>query len=121
MVVVTYTLDIGDEKALDSFDDVTLMAFGNNNTTPSETQTGLINEIVRVSATDITKDTTGKTYSFTGRVPITEFNSETVYEIGLFSSSGTMAARLVLTTGLTKTDDEELIFVVKIKVNTKNT
>ena len=123
MVIVNYTLDIADDKSLDVFDDVLYMAFGDDNTPISESHTGLINELLRINILTITKNTGTLNYSFTGIIPITKLNSSTVYEIGLFNSStgGTMAARLVIDTGLTKTSDDELVFVINIETKSKNT
>jgi hypothetical protein len=122
MTVTTLSLTIGNTEALNTFDSVTHIGFGDNNTPTNNVDTALGNELLRVTATDITKDTVNNTYKFTGRIPITQFNSNTVYELGLFDDpvSGNMAGRIVLATGLTKTSDDELVFIIEIEVNTIN-
>ena len=122
MVVTTHTLDIGTIQALNVFDDVTHMAFGDDNTAPVASATALNNELFRINVTNITKNTVTNTYSFTGTIPISQFNSNTVYEIALFNAatSGDMAINIVLATGLTKTNDDELVFTLNIQTNTIN-
>ena len=122
MVATTITLNLGNTESLDVFDTVTHMAFGSGTTMPAETDTSLSSEQLRVSVFDVDKDAINNTYTFSGRVPITELNSVTINELGLFdaSSSGNMACRIVLNTGLTKTSDEELIFIIIIKIDTIN-
>lgn len=122
MTAVTITLDIGNTSSLNSFDNVTHISFGNSNTNPTETQTSLVNELLRVAITSKVKNTTLNTYTFIGRIPIFYLNSDTLYEIGLFDSDtgGNMAIRSVLSTGLTKTSNDELVFTLIIKTNTIN-
>jgi len=122
MTIVEHTLIIGNTESLNVFDSITHMAFGNSSISPSESQSALQNELLRVVAINITKNTTDNNYKFTGRIPITEYNSDTVYEIGLFDSDtdGNMATRTVLDTGLTKTSSDELVFIINIEVNTIN-
>ena len=122
MVITTYTLGIAETQTLNVFDDVTHMAFGDNTSDSNIGQTALGNELLRVPAS-ATKNTGTNVYSFVGRVPITKLNSSTINEIGLFnaSSGGNMAVRTVLDTGLTKTDDDELVIAINIEINTKNT
>lgn len=122
MVLVQYTLDIGKNESLDVFNNVTHMAFGDDNTVSNATQTELVNELLRIHLESSVKNLSSNQYEFIGRVPITNLNSETIFEIGLFNaaSGGDMATRLVLNTGLTKDDDEELVFKIVIKINVNN-
>jgi len=123
MVVVNYALELGNSAALDAFDGITHMAFGDDNTAIDQTQTALISELLRVSLKSKSKDTVNNEHTFIGAVPITQLNSDSIYEIGLFnaSSGGLMAARLVLDNAITKTSSEEIVFELKIQVNTENT
>lgn len=124
MVVVTYTLNIADTAALNQFDDVAYMAFGSNNTTPIVGNTTLGTELLRVKILpeNITKNTSENYYEFTAFIPITQLNSSTVREVGLFelSSGGTMAMRIISPVEITKTSSEEILYTIKIKINTKN-
>ena len=122
MVAVQATLTIADENALNSFDDVTHMAFGDSTSTPIDTQTTLGNEILRVVLESATKDTVAKTYTFVGRISLFDYNDDTVNEVGVFNAStgGDMACRILSPVAATKTDNDELVFTLLLKVDTIN-
>lgn len=121
---MTYTLNLGNTEALDQFDNVSYMAFGDGNTTPAVGDITMENELLRVAipSENITKDTGNNTYTYTGRIPITQLNSSTIREVGLFeqSSGGTMAVRILSPVEVTKTSDDEILYTLRVKTNTKN-
>ena len=122
MVAVTVTLELAETDALDTFDIVTHMGFGSGTTTPNAGDTTLQTELLRVSLESATKDSGNNKYTFIGRVPITQLNSSTINELGLFnaSSSGTMACRILSPIAVTKTSDEEILFTIIVRVNAVN-
>lgn len=122
MVITNSTIAIGDEQSLDIFDSVSYVGFGDDSTTPSTGDTTLVNEILRVGNIVSTKDLGDDTYTIVARVPITQFNSNTVKELGLFegSSGSTMGGRIVSPTEITKTSSDEIVFTIRVKVQTTN-
>ena len=119
---MTAVLNIANTEALDVFDSVTHMAFGDDNTTPIEGNMALGNELLRVSLESSTKDTGTNSYTFVGRIPLPQLNSSTIREVGLFtaSSGGTMACRILSPVDVTKTSDDEILYTIELKVNTIN-
>jgi len=124
MVLTTYTLDIGNEKALDAFDTVTHIAYGISTITGTTdpTDTGLQAEAYRRPIESKTQDTLNGLYTFETRLPITQLVSETITEIGLFdaASGGNLAVRIILTNPISKTDSDEILITIRLKVNSKN-
>ena len=123
MVALTLTLTLGSTGALDVFDDVTYMGFGTGTTEPSISDTTLETETLRVLLDSFTKDTVNNIYTFIGRIPITQLNSSTTTELGLFNAvtSGTMRCRILSPVAVTKTNDEEVLFTLVIKTLAVNT
>ena len=122
MVALNYMLEIGNEKSLDTFDDITHIAFGDNTSSVQQTNTTLGNELLRNILISKTKDTLNNEYEFVGKIYLPQLNNEYIGEIGLFndSVSGDMGLRLVLNPTILKTDDDELVFTITIKIQTTN-
>ena len=55
-------------------------------------------------------------------MPITQFNTSSIKEVGLFdaSTSGNLIARILSPVIVTKTNNKEALFTLRIKVNTIN-
>ena len=119
---MTLTLDTADTKALDGFDTITHMAFGDGNSTPDTGQLGLDNELLRTILVNTDKDIVTNEYEFVGRVPITQLNSATIREVGLFdaASGGNMGGRALTPVEVTKTSDDEILIKLRVRVNTIN-
>lgn len=122
MVVLQATIDIGNQVALDIFDNVTHMGFGTGTTTPTLADTVLETEVARTPLESMTKDVANNRYIFVGRLPLSQGNGEDISEIGLFTAGtgGTMPVRSLGHTNVTKTSDDELLYTLEVKVNTTN-
>lgn len=122
MVATEITLGIGDDKILEFFDKTLYMAFGDDNSDFIASDTALGNELYRVKIINKTKDEVNNLYYLDGVVPLSQLNSNTIFEIGVFdeSSGGNMFFRLILESGITKTDDDEFFFKLKIEGETIN-
>ena len=123
MVITQDTLDNAKTKALEEFDDLIQMGFGTGTTVPTASDTTLETETNRkvFDETPIKSDGVG-TYDFSGLLGLTEGNSNTISEIGLFnaSSGGDMKLRNLLTIPVSKIDTIELGVGVRITVEVEN-
>jgi len=124
MVLTDNFINDGNRVSLDVFDSVTHVAFGYSTitSTPHPTDTGLQVEAYRRPIESKTKDLVENTYTFETRIPIPQLVSETITEIGLFdaASGGNMAARLLPGVVVSKTDSDEILITIRIKINSKN-
>ena len=96
--------------------------FGTGTTTASSTQTALVSEQYRSLIVSSVKTVASGIYDIELRLPITQMNTQTLTELGLFnaSSGGTMYGRMVLNSSISKSSDDEYVFSVRIKILTSN-
>ena len=121
MTVQSTILDNIKTAALGEFDIFTHIAFGDDNTTPSASNTTLNNEVLRKTLEDSIKNTGTGTYLFEMRVALTEADGETIREIGIFNQAtgGTMGTHN-LTQEVAKTNDKEVVIDVQVTIETEN-
>ena len=124
MVVPSTQLSDIKSNALDAFDVFDWIAIGDDNTTPVVGDTALGNELLRkpldVSAI---KNLGAGTYRFQMRVALTELNSSTLKEIGIFDQAtlgGSMGTHDLLTVEVAKTSDKEVIVIVQVTITASN-
>ena len=105
--------------SLDILDAATHIGFGTGTTAEATSQTALTTEIIRKAfdETSIRDNGTG-TYDFSATLGLTEGNSNTYAEAGLFNapSSGTMYARKLLNSTIAKTSTMEVSIGMKITI-----
>ena len=123
MVITTIGLEVGNDSGLNIFDTVTHIGFGTGTTLPTIGNTALVTEIGSRLAVTGTKDDANDSYDFEVRVPLGDYNSSTITEIGLFdaSTSGNMFMReLIPDSGYAKTSNDEYVFTLRVKVVSVN-
>ena len=124
MVVPTSILTNIKGASLGEFDTCSDIGFGDDNTTPLPTDTTLSNEIIRKSFDETpTKNISSGTYDFSATIGLTEGNSTTYEEVGLFnaSSGGDMFIRKLLSSSVTKTSSIELSVGLRLNIEVTNT
>lgn len=108
---------------LAEFDGETHIAFGTDNSPESSGDTALGVEVIRKAFDEASiKNIPAGTYDFSATIPLTEGNSSTYAEIGLFNdpSAGSMASRKLLTNTVAKTSSIELSVGLQIDVTITN-
>jgi len=108
-------------SALDAFDAYTHIAVGDDNTTPTASDTALGNEVLRKTFEESVKNLGAGTYLFEIRVALTEANGSTIKEIAVFdaASGGNLATRN-LTQEVVKTSDKEVVIDVQVTITANN-
>lgn len=112
-MITTNGLELIELSSLNTFDNMTYMAFGSDIVTPVFTDTTLSLENGRVLVDSAVQTTTD--YTFTGRIPKSQMNT-TITSVAMFdaSSSGNLGAAKLIDTPFTKTANDEIITVYKV-------
>lgn len=121
MVITTTTLNAIRDAAIDYINDnFTHIAVGDNNTTPSPSDTALGNEFLRKTFQETDTLTPGQII-LSMRISTTEGNGNTIKEVGVFDAGagGNMATRN-LTTEYAKTSSKEVWIDVTIVATALN-
>lgn len=105
--------------ALAEFDSMTHIGFGTGTATPLSADTDLTTPIIRVAFDETAiKNIPSGTYDFSGILGLTEGNTNTMGEIGLFNapSAGTMTIKKLLTTTVPKSATVELSLGLRVSI-----
>jgi hypothetical protein len=111
-------LDSIEAAALAEFADSSHIGFGTGTTAEAPSQTTLTTEIIRNAFDEAVIEGVG-TLDYSATLGLTEGNSNTFAEVGLFNaaSSGTMYARKLLTTTVAKTSTMELSVGIRVSIS----
>lgn len=123
MVCTIYTTTQIKTEILDEMDSYTYLGVGDDNTTPSLSDTTLGNEVDRNLNTDNIKDVNTGKYLFGTTFTLTEANGYTLREFGLFDAAtgGNMTVRNLITPEVDKTSDVEFIQNLQVTIKLTNT
>jgi len=121
MVIVQDILDSVSSTALNAFDSFTHIALGDDNTTPTVSDTALGNEFIRKTFEESIKNTSVHTYLFEIKLGLSEGNGNTIKEIGIFdASTGGVLGIRNLTNEVAKTSDIEMVIDLQVSISTSN-
>lgn len=119
MGITNLHIEDSKEAELNLFDAYSYMAWGDGTAAEAPTDTTLDNEIIRKLFDEpSTKNIGAGTYSFKGRLSLSEANGTTLSEIGIFDavSGGKMPIRKLLPVPKAKTSDIEIAARLKVTI-----